>query len=369
MDETSASLSQAEVQKLTLLYYRWLHSAYQYYWESGDGLMNDFEWDHHAKTFAKHSELFDELRGQEYTGGSLFWLKKDLYPDWAKGDAKNIPTTVVEKGIDMFDDLAEGSGFEVSSVNQQSQAQSSGYQQQRQEGGGYSSGQSGQGYSQQGGGNSGGGYGGNKGSYGGGGGSYSGNKSGYGGGAKGGFQRKEEVVEDPYLPILMYVEKDYPMEIKNKFHALASRLIGKGFTVRINADDVDFVKRVQSLSSSKVELYLPFKNFNQLESRHSWNTLTSKALAEQHFPAYGKIPDVVKAILASQVRMLFGDRNNSIALMAIVFSPDGASRIAEITKDTGRTSFLIKMACSYSFSVANLGKQSSEALIEKYFNL
>ena len=251
----------------------------------------------------------------------------------------------------MFDDLAQGSGFEVGSVNSQPQAQTSGYQQQqRQEGSGYSSGNSSQTYSQQ----------------------STPSKSSYGGGYGGGkpnFQRKEEVLEDPYLPVLMYVEKDYPEEIKFKFYNLASKMLAKGYTVRINADDPDFVNRIRSLSPNKVELYLPFKNFNQMESKHSWNTLTSKALAEQHFPAYSKIPDVVKSILAAQVRMLFGDRNNSIALLVLVFSPDGASRLSEITKDTGRTSFIIKMACSYAFSVANLGKQSSESQVEKYLNL
>lgn len=281
----------------------------------------------------------------------------------------------------MFDDLAGDSGFSVDSVDkasQQSQQQSSGYQQRSQDQGGYSGGQynnqsnsapSNDGYSggNQGGGQSQGGYQQRPQAQGG----YSGGQGGgyqrQGGG--GTFQRKEDVVAPPYLPVVFFVEKDTPPEIKQKFYHLASKLIGKGYTLRLNPDDPDFVKQVQALSTKNVELYLPWRNFNQLESKHTFNTLTSKDIAQRHFPAWEKIPDAVKAMLANQVRMIFGDRNNSIALMLITFSRDGASRIAEITKDTGRVSFIIKMACSYGFSVVNLGKQSSESLIEKYFDL
>jgi hypothetical protein len=277
----------------------------------------------------------------------------------------------------MFDDLAGDSGFSIDSVEKssqqnqapQQQAQSSGYQQQRQEQGGYKGGSYGNNASS----NGGGGYQQNQG-----GGGYQqrqGGGGGYGGGGGfqrqggGGFQRKEDVVSPPYLPVAFFVEKETPPEIKQKFYHLASKLIGKGYTIRLNPDDPDFVRQVQALSTKNVELYLPWRNFNQLESKHTFNTLTSKDVAQRHFPAWEKLPDAVKAMLASQVRMIFGDRNNSIALMLITFSPDGASRIAEITKDTGRVSFIIKMACSYGFSVVNMGKQSSESLPEKYFDL
>lgn len=296
----------------------------------------------------------------------------------------------------MFEDLAGNSGFSVDSVeksSQQSQAQnqSSGYQQRNQEQGGYNGGQFGGqggqsgdgnqgnssgGYQQRQGGNSGGYSGGGQGSgggyqqrQGGGGGGYGGGGGGFQRQGGGGFQRKEDTVQDPYLPVVIFVEKDMPGEIKQKLYHLASKLIGKGYTIRLNSDDPDFAKQVMSLSTKNVELYLPWRNFNQLESKHTFNTLTSKDVAQKHFPAWEKIPDSVKAILAAQVRMIFGDRNNSIALMMITYSADGASRIAEITKDTGRVSFIIKMACAYGFSVVNMGKQSSESLLEKYFDL
>lgn len=273
----------------------------------------------------------------------------------------------------MFDDLANETGFSVGSVDKsapqfqaqspQQQVQSSGYQQQRQEQGGYNGGVYGNSAP-----SNGGGYQQNQG-----GGGYQQRQSGgyqqRQGGGGGGFQRKPDEVSPPYLPIAFMVEKEMPAEVKQKFLQLASKLIGKGYTIRINADDPEFVGQLQAMSHKNVELYLPFKNFNQLESKFYWNTLTAKDMAQRNFEAWDRIPDVIKAILAAQVRMLFGDKNNSIAMSVITFSQDGASRVAEITKDTGRVSYIIKMACRYGFPVVNLGKQSSETLLQKHFDL
>lgn len=246
----------------------------------------------------------------------------------------------------MFDDLMGESSFTAPQATSpkpdpQQEYQSSGYQQYRKEGNGYANGQGG----------------------------YQKRQGGYNGGSGGGFQRKPDEVTPPYLPVVFFLEANLPEEVRNKFKTLASKLIAKGYTIRINADDPAFVKQLQSLSHKNVELYLPWRNFNELESKHTYNTLTAKDIAQKNFGGWDKVPDSVKAILAAQVRMLFGDRNNSITLMVVTYSADGASRIAELTKDTGRTAFIIKTACTYGFSVVNLGKPSSEGLLEKYFDL
>lgn len=121
----------------------------------------------------------------------------------------------------MFDDLANDSGFSVDSVEKSSQQsqqqnQSSGYQNQRQEGGGYNGGSYG---------NNNGGYQNRQNNYSGGG--YQqrqgGNSGGYQQRQGGGFQRKPDEVSPPYLPVVMFVEKDMPSDVKQKFYQLASK--------------------------------------------------------------------------------------------------------------------------------------------------
>jgi hypothetical protein len=65
-------------------YKNWLRNAYEYYWGEGYTTMTDHEWDALARQFAERSEEFDELRGRDYDGGSLFWMKRGDYPEWAK---------------------------------------------------------------------------------------------------------------------------------------------------------------------------------------------------------------------------------------------------------------------------------------------
>jgi hypothetical protein len=198
----------------------------------------------------------------------------------------------------------------------------------------------------------------------------SGNNGGGGGFNKGGFfKKKEEVIEEPYIPVSIYVDREFPHEAKTSLYNIASKLIAKGITVRVNGDDKPFVDKLAALSDKHIEIYLPWKNFNEIQSKFYYNTLTSKHLANKHFQGWEKIPDPVKSILARNVRMIFGDKNNSITLCLITWSKDGASRVSEVTKETGKSSFVIKVAGTYGFPIINISKPNAENVLERTFGL
>lgn len=192
---------------------------------------------------------------------------------------------------------------------------------------------------------------------------------GKGGGSGARFAKKEDVVEEPYIPVTIYVNRDFPPEVKSKLLSIASRLIAKKYTVRFNGDDKDFYRDVTQLSSKFVETFIPWKGFNEIESKHYFNGLTCKHIASTNFSGWEKIPDSVKAFLSRDVRMVFGDKNNSISLCVITWSQDGASRGSEVNKDTGRASFIIKMASGFGFPVINTAKQNIDTILEKSFGL
>lgn len=185
----------------------------------------------------------------------------------------------------------------------------------------------------------------------------------------GGFVRKEDVLSDAYIPVAFYIEKDFPEEVKAKMFNLASKMIAKKMTVRINGDDKVFIDNLRNLTNDKLEVYLPWRNFNEIDSKRTFNTLTCKHVASVHFGGWEKISDPIKAILSSQVRLVFGDRNNSIALCVITWSKDGASKMGEVSKETGRSSFIIKMSSSYGFPVLNVQRPQVPGLIESTFSL
>lgn len=188
---------------------------------------------------------------------------------------------------------------------------------------------------------------------------------------KGGFfPKKEEVLEEAYLPVTIFIDRDFPPEVKTSLYNIASKLINKKITVRYNGDDKDFHEKLSSLSDSFTETFIPWKGFNEIISKHYYNTITAKHVAQTSFgSAWEKIPDSVKALLARNVRMIFGDKNNSISLCVITWSKDGASRAPEVTKDTGRASFVIKLASTYGFPVINIAKENSGNILEKTFSL
>jgi len=183
------------------------------------------------------------------------------------------------------------------------------------------------------------------------------------------LKKKPEVAENPYIPIAIFIDRDFPEEIKTKLIDIASKLIAKKYTVRYNATEKEIYDRISGLSVEYTEAYIPWKNFNEIESKHSYNTLTSKHLAEINFSGWEKVPDVVKAMLASNVRLLFGDKNNSIAMCLITWSKDGASKTTEVTKDTGKSSFMIKLASTYSWPVLNIAKDSAVNILERNFHI
>lgn len=184
------------------------------------------------------------------------------------------------------------------------------------------------------------------------------------------FKKKEEdTPKDPYLPISIFVDREYPAEIKEKIYHLINKLLARKITVRINGDDPEFYNRVKTLSDTHIEWYIPWKGFNDIETKHYFNTATAKQTAELNFTGWEKLPDPVKSMLARNVRMIFGDKNNSICLCVILWTKDGASKLSEITRETGKNSFTIKLASSYGFPVINLAKEKSMSILEKTFNL
>lgn len=198
---------------------------------------------------------------------------------------------------------------------------------------------------------------------------YSGNSKGNWTPGGNNFKKKEEVVEEPYSAVAIYIDKDFPEEIKKSLIDLIGKFVAKKIVVRVNGDDKELYERIRGLSDKYIEWYIPWKNFSEIESKFYYNTLTAKHLAQVNFPAWDKVPDVVKAMLARNVRMIFGDKNNSGVICLITWSQDGATKVGEISKDTGRASFSIRVANSNYYPVINTGKQGALNMVERSFNL
>lgn len=187
------------------------------------------------------------------------------------------------------------------------------------------------------------------------------------------WMRKQKEVQDPYLPVVVYIDRDFPDNIKDSLISFISKLISKGFTVRFNADDKSIYDRIISLSNSKVEAHVPFNDFKQnrddvegIKSKFCWNSATTDHIAQQNFVAWDKLPKIVRILMSRNVRMLIGARNNSPAKFLITWSPDGATNATQVSTNTGNVGTYIKTADSLSVPIFNLNSPESRELISKY---
>jgi len=181
-----------------------------------------------------------------------------------------------------------------------------------------------------------------------------------------GFTSK--IRQTPYIPIAVYIDKDFPIEIKDKLVKYIHQLLTRGYTIRVNADDKSMYEQLSNLGPN-IEFYIPWKNFNEIESKHYFNHDIHKKIAQENFPAWDKIPDVIKSMLARNVRMILGDKLNSSMFFLLTWSEDGALTSSECGPKTGKSSFLIKVASRYKLPLFNIGNEKSLRSFERNFIL
>lgn len=69
---------------------RWLKAAYLYYITPGeDPGMSDYQWDMLSKFYFANREILNPfdygvVHHPDFEGGSLFFLRREEYPDWCK---------------------------------------------------------------------------------------------------------------------------------------------------------------------------------------------------------------------------------------------------------------------------------------------
>lgn len=178
--------------------------------------------------------------------------------------------------------------------------------------------------------------------------------------------KKKELPEHPYIVFAVYVDGSFPQEIKDKIYHVVNTLLSKGYYVRINGDDKDFTNKLINISNN-LEVYIPWKNFNNIESKHYFNDPMHKKIAASFMPGYENLPEAVKSLLARNVRLIFGDKLNSTALCLITWSSDGALHSSQVNKETGKASFLIRLMSKYRLPVFNIGSEKSLLALEKNF--
>lgn len=183
------------------------------------------------------------------------------------------------------------------------------------------------------------------------------------------FSRKQEPPKDfvLYKPYVVTGNKDTPPSVLEDIRQLVKRLDGLGFIAR--TDGMDGVDIEVEKTTKNIELYLPWKGFNNKDSKLYYNDTTTMQAAKAYHPTFDNLKPVVQAILGKNARMVLGNKLNSNALFLLCWSEDGAELKKDVVARTGNVGHIILIANSIGIPVFNLGKEGSKEKINTYLSM
>lgn len=202
-------------------------------------------------------------------------------------------------------------------------------------------------------------------------GGYQNNGGGYN---SGGFQKKAPVdrnapLPEPvfYKPYAVVGNKEFPTDLIPKLTSIVKKLDSLGYTARTGSmKGLDVL--VEEMTTN-VELQLPWKNFNDKESKNTFSSPEILAIAKSLQPGFDDLALPIKGFLAKNVRVLLGSKGISRAVFLLCHSEDGVDTARQVTSRTASAGHAIKVADKFNIPVFNLKNANVEEQLMSYLNV
>lgn len=176
----------------------------------------------------------------------------------------------------------------------------------------------------------------------------------------------EPITDDVYLPVAFAVSKDAPESLLPLIKQIAELLNDRKYTIRIGGNkDFDEYFEKEAL---KKEIHLPWRGFNEKESKLTFNSDQAMHLAKLHSPVFDTLPNAVKAIITRNVRVMLGKDLKSPALFTIIWSPDGCEHNKNRSIKTGNVGILVSLSSLLRIPVFNLANPNAMERLTSYLN-
>jgi hypothetical protein len=172
--------------------------------------------------------------------------------------------------------------------------------------------------------------------------------------------------EDPYLyrPYAATGNKDMPETMKPVIQRIGKNLEKAGYLLRTGG--MDGLEDVIEKSVTRLELHLPWKDFDKKQSKLTFTSEFVKGVAKMFHPTFDALKPVIQTFLAKNVRLLLGKEGKSPALFLIVWTDDGAELSREVTFRTGNSGHAINIANAMRIPVFNLIRPDAERRLYEY---
>jgi len=161
-----------------------------------------------------------------------------------------------------------------------------------------------------------------------------------------------------YRPYVITGDRSTPPEVTSRLVAVMKQLEEKHFTTRssgLDGPDATIIK-----DSANLELFLPWKPFNGLESKNYFNTKECLVIAKQFHPAFDGLKPAIHAFLGCNVRLILGNNLKSAARFMLCYTEDGAESDKTKSSKTGNLGLAISIASAMRVPVFNFRHTDAE---------
>lgn len=185
-------------------------------------------------------------------------------------------------------------------------------------------------------------------------------------GGGGGFKRPENTDMSFYRTYAVTGNQNAPHNIIDDLSACISFLNEKEYTLRTGG--LEGIETVAEKAAKKLELHLPFRGFAEKDSKFTFNSDHTKAIAKIFHPGIDDYKPGQQVFIYKDIRIMMGNNTRSPSLFLLVWTEDGAESAAEVTPRTGFAATAIRVACALGVPVFNLGKSDTVDRLKTYIN-
>lgn len=184
---------------------------------------------------------------------------------------------------------------------------------------------------------------------------------------RGGGRQQDMSEGTLYKPYVGTGNRETPHDVIERMRATAIELERFNFILR--SGGLDGVDEAMETAVKNPEIFLPWRNFNNKESKLTFNTKQSLDIAKIFHPGFDTLKDSIKAFLAKNARMVLGNNLKSQAMFVICWSEDGAETGRERSPKTGNVGHVIAIANAMRIPVFNFGKPDAEQRLRNFLEL
>lgn len=164
--------------------------------------------------------------------------------------------------------------------------------------------------------------------------------------------------------------REAPQDILARFKALATELEVFGYIQRTGGlDGPDLAFESGVTDPKNLELHLPWRGFNDRESKFTFNTKQAFGIAQMFHPSFDGLKPAIQAFLAKNSRLVLGKDLKGPTMFVVCWSEDGAESSKEKTAKTGNVGHVIAIASAMRIPVFNFGKHDAEQRLRTFLEL